>query len=200
MQVLGIAVQFDARVLGLVDELLSELTSVECRLKARVGEVLLEDHLVEGVFEKGVKLQVSALFLEVVLGSVLKLNHETHDLSLTVDALVSQHVELLFLAHEHPQWEPLFFLDDQVAHAVVEVELGLLRLVKAFLRLRGFILLLCCLFAGILTLPFLLVGLLSVLKDGLGLVGVELIHWSLLFSPECGLARLERLDVVLDDA
>ena len=56
-------------------------------------------------------MQVLALFLEVILGAILKLDQKAHDLSLRVDALVRQHVKFLLLRHEHPERQALFLLD-----------------------------------------------------------------------------------------
>jgi len=81
MQVFGINVELDTLVLGLLDQLLRKLTSIERSLKARVCEILLEDHLVEGLLKHGVHRQVGTLLLEVVLGTVLKFNEQAHNLS-----------------------------------------------------------------------------------------------------------------------
>jgi hypothetical protein len=48
-----------------------------------------------------------------------------------------EHVQFVFLRHEHPQCESFFFINDQIAHVLIHLILGLLadRLLRLFLTI-----------------------------------------------------------------
>ena len=97
VQVLCVVVKLDTPLLRLLYHVLSVCASIESCLQSRVCQILLIDHLVERALEELIEMQVLAFLLKVVFRTKLKFYQETHDLSLRINAFVSQHVKFLFL-------------------------------------------------------------------------------------------------------